>query len=163
MAFSSTPYLVSFLTAASQTVPETLTKTDFCHFFFNLIMISCIIATLTIVKHQIGNCTGKCNINWKKRKSFISVLMLAFLNAHSAFVSKLVFTLASYMWRPVSIKIMKIMKINDFLFIASAFVKHLYIFSSWDSMEANGVTFQWGRAIYYVYILLLRLVYIFCM
>ena len=34
-------------------------------------------------------------------------------------------------------------------FIASASVKHHYIFTSWDSVEANGVTFQWDRTVYF--------------
>ena len=32
-------------------------------------------------------------------------------------------------------------------FIASASVKHHYMFTSWDSVEANGVMFQLGRLI----------------
>ena len=35
-------------------------------------------------------------------------------------------------------------------FIASASVKHHYMFTSWASVEANGVTFQWGRTMDYI-------------
>ena len=35
---------------------------------------------------------------------------------------------------------------NKCFFIASTSVKH-HMFTSWDSVEANGATFQWGRTI----------------
>ena len=36
-------------------------------------------------------------------------------------------------------------------FIASAAVKCHYMFTSWDSVEEDGVTFQWGKTMFYVW------------
>ena len=89
MFVATISYFVSFILIASQIVSETLTKTDFYHLKKSK-QTDYDQLHFRERNNQTENSTGrcnKCNRNWKRIYSFISILILLCLYGYNAIVS----------------------------------------------------------------------------